>query len=210
MKIIDNLKWRYATKKFDTTKQISPQNLQLLKESVNLTASSYGLQPYKVLVITNPQIRARLREVSWGQPQITDSSVLFLFCNYLDVTPQNIDSFLKLRADVNNQDVNDSKEYGDTIKSLMKSLNPQDMSAWTSKQTYIALGTLMAAASELQIDSGPMEGFDKESYDEILGLKEKGLTASVLCALGYRSQDDPYLAFKKVRKSLDEMFEAID
>ncbi|HBZ26340.1 MAG TPA: NAD(P)H-dependent oxidoreductase [Rikenellaceae bacterium] len=209
MNIIDNLKWRYATKKFDTTKKVSAENLELLKEAVNLSASSYGLQPFKILIIENPEIREKLRAASWGQPQITDSSHLLLFCNYLEVGPEKVDGYLKLRADINNLKLEDSKDYGDMIKSLMAALTPVQMEVWTSKQTYIALGTLLAAAAELKIDSCPMEGFDKVEFNKILGLNEKGLSASVIGAVGYRSQDDPYVVFKKVRKPLAELFETI-
>jgi len=209
MNIIDNLKWRYATKKFDTTKKVSAENLELLKEAVNLSASSYGLQPFKILIIENPEIREKLRAAAWGQPQITDSSHLLLFCNYLEVGPEKVDGYLKLRADINNLKLEDSKDYGDMMKSLMAALTPEQMEVWTSKQTYIALGTLLAAAAELKIDSCPMEGFDKVEFNKILGLNEKGLSASVIGAVGYRSQDDPYVVFKKVRKPLAELFETI-
>ncbi len=209
MKITDNLKWRYATKKFNPQLKISAGNLELLKEAVNLTASSYGLQPYKVLIIENPEIREKLKAAAWGQNQITDSSALFLFCNFTEVGADKVDNFLKLRADINGLNVNDSKDYGDMMKSMLSSLTPEEISVWTSKQTYIALGTLLAASAELKIDSCPMEGFNKEQYDEILGLKERGLTASVLAAVGYRDENDPFLVFKKVRKPLSEMFESI-
>jgi nitroreductase len=209
MNIIDNLKWRYATKKFDTTKKVSAENLELLKEAVNLSASSYGLQPFKILIIENPNIREKLRAAAWGQTQITDSSHLLLFCNYLEVGPEKVDGYLKLRADINNLKLEDSKDYGDMMKSHMAALTPEQMEVWTSKQTYIALGTLLAAAAELKIDSCPMEGFDKAEFNKILGLNEKGLSASVIGAVGYRSQDDPYVVFKKVRKPLTELFETI-
>ncbi|MDP3437334.1 MAG: NAD(P)H-dependent oxidoreductase, partial [Bacteroidales bacterium] len=180
MNIIDNLKWRYATKKFNTTKKVSAENLELIKEAVNLSATSYGLQPFKVLIIENPKVREKLKAASWGQAQITDASHLFLFCNYLELGPDKVDGYLKLRAEINNLKFEDSKEYGDMMKSQMAALSPEQIEIWTSKQTYIALGTLLAAASELKIDSCPMEGFNKVEYDNILGLKEKGLSASVI------------------------------
>jgi nitroreductase len=209
MKITDNLKWRYATKKFNPELKITSENLDLLKKAVNLTASSYGLQPYKVLIIENTEIREKLRAAAWGQPQITDASAIFLFCNFTKVGPDKVDEYLKLRADVNNLNVSDSKDYGEMMKSMLSSLTPDQISVWTSKQTYIALGTLLAAASELRIDSCPMEGFDKEQFDKILGLEEKGLTASVLAAIGYRDEGDLFSSFKKVRKPINEMFEKI-
>jgi len=206
MNIIQNLKWRYATKHYDTTRKISDDKLVLLKEAVNLTASSYGLQPYKVLVITDPQIRNQLSEASWGQPQVSQASHLFLFCNFLEVSNLEVDNYFKLRAKINALDLNESKDYSEMVKAQLASMSGEQIGIWTSKQTYIALGTLLVACAELKIDSSPMEGFDKEKYDKILGLKELGLTASVLAAVGYRDSNDPFLAFKKVRKPIEDVF----
>ncbi|PKO98856.1 MAG: NAD(P)H-dependent oxidoreductase [Bacteroidetes bacterium HGW-Bacteroidetes-8] len=209
MNIIDNLKWRYATKKFNTNKKITADNLELLKEAINLSATSYGLQPFKVLIIEDPKVREKLKAASWGQAQITDASHLLLFCNYIELGPDKVDGYLKLRAEINNLKLEDSKDYGDMMKSQMAALSPAQIEVWTSKQTYIALGTLLAAASELKIDSCPMEGFNKVEFDNILGLKQKGLSASVIGAIGYRADDDPYAIFKKVRKPITEVFETI-
>lgn len=206
MDIIENLKWRYATKHYDTAHKISSNNIELLKEAVNLTATSYGFQPFKVLIISDPQIRQQLSEASWGQRQVTEASHLFLFCNFLSISNEHIDDYFKLRAQINNLDIRESTEYSNMVKVQLASMDPVQMEIWTSKQTYIALGTILAASAELQIDSSPMEGFDKSKYDKILGLKEMGLTSSVMVALGYRDPADPFLAFKKVRKPLEELF----
>ncbi|MEN6618529.1 MAG: NAD(P)H-dependent oxidoreductase [Rikenellaceae bacterium] len=209
MSIINNLKWRYATKRFDTTKKISSDKLEILKEAINLAPTSYGLQPFKVVIIENQKIREELREAAWGQPQITEASQIFLFCNFTEMGPDKIDGYLKLRAEINNTDVNEAKSYGDMMKSQMAALTPEQVLAWTAKQAYIALGTLVAAASELQIDSCPMEGFDKVKFDEILCLKEKGLTSAMLAAVGYRSAEDGTQHFRKTRKPLSEIFEIL-
>ena len=209
MKIIDGLKWRYATKYFNKEKKVSKEDISILKEAVNLTASSYGLQPYKVIVISDSKIRESLKEASWGQSQITDASHLFLFCNNLNVTDVDIDNYIQLRAKINNLNPEDSKEYADMMKSNIGSLPPEILSAWTARQCYIALGTLLAASSEMEIDSCPMEGFDNNKYDEILGLKEKGLSSAVLCAIGYRDDKDSFASLKKVRKSISDVFDEI-
>ncbi len=209
MNLVESLKWRYATKKFESSKKISKENLEYLKEAVSLIPSSYGLQPYKVLVIENPAIRGKLREAAWGQPQLTEASQIFLFCNYTAMEPEKIDEFLKMGAAINNYDAASTKEYGDMMKGQMASMTSEQIINWTSKQTYIALGSLLAAASELRIDSCPMEGFDKAKFDEILGLKAKGLTASVIGAVGYRSAEDIHQFQKKVRKPISELFEII-
>lgn len=206
MNIIENLKWRYATKHYDTARKISSNNIELLKEAVNLTATSYGFQPFKVFIIIDPKVRQQLSEASWGQRQVTEASHLFLFCNMLTVSGKEVDDYFKLRAQINNLDIKESKEYAHMVKVQLASMTPEQMHIWTAKQTYIALGTILAASAELQIDSSPMEGFDKSKYDQILGLKEMGLTSSVMAAVGYRDQADPFLAFKKVRKPLEELF----
>ncbi len=206
MNIIENLKWRYATKHFDLSRKISDNNIEFLKEAVNLTATSYGFQPFKVLIITDPGIREQLREASWGQRQVTEASHLFLFCNFRNISSKDIDGYFELRAKINNLDLQESVGYSKMVKEQVASMTPDQMEIWTAKQTYIALGTILAASAELQIDSSPMEGFDKSKYDKILGLKEMGLTSSVMAAVGYRDSADSFLAFKKVRKPLDELF----
>jgi nitroreductase len=209
MSIINNLKWRYATKKFDSSKKIQADKLEILKEAVNLAPTSYGLQPFKVLIIENQKIREQLKEAAWGQSQLTDASHIFLFCNFTEMGPEKIDNYLKLRSEINNTDVADTKPYGDMMKGQMAVLSSDQITAWTAKQAYIALGTLIAAASELQIDSCPMEGFDKGKFDEILGLKNKGITSAMIAAVGYRSEYDDTQHFKKTRKPIDEIFEII-
>ncbi len=209
MSIINNLKWRYATKKFDSSKKIQADKLEILKEAVNLAPTSYGLQPFKVLIIENQKIREQLKEAAWGQSQLTDASHIFLFCNFTEMGPEKIDNYLKLRSEINNTDVAETKPYGDMMKGQMAVLSSDQITAWTAKQAYIALGTLIAAASELQIDSCPMEGFDKGKFDEILGLKNKGITSAMIAAVGYRSEYDDTQHFKKTRKPIDEIFEII-
>jgi nitroreductase/dihydropteridine reductase len=207
MKLIENLQWRYATKKFDATKKVSQEDLENIKEAIRLSASSYGLQLYKVLVIEDPDIRKALREASWGQPQITDASHLFVFCNYASVQEADVDAYLELKADTQGLDIKNLKGYGDFMKDKLVSLSAEVQKNWTVRQTYIALGNLLAACAELRIDSCPMEGFDPARYDEILGLKEKGLTTAVVASIGYRSEEDQTQDQPKVRKAKEQLFE---
>jgi nitroreductase len=123
--------------------------------------------------------------------------------------PEKIDQYLTLRAELNDTKPEDAKGHGDMMKSRIALMNEQQLTQWTAKQAYITLGTLIAAASELQIDSCPMEGFDKSKFDELLGLKEKGLTSAVLAAVGYRSDEDKTQFYKKTRKPLNEIFETV-
>ena len=209
MELIKHLQWRYATKKFDPTQQVSGENLEKIKEAIQLSASSYGLQLYKVLVIKDKTTRETLRPASWGQSQITDASHLFVFCNYSEIKDEHIDEYVQLKADIQNADPDRLKGYGDFIKSKLGEQTTAEKNHWTARQTYIALGNLLAACAELKIDACPMEGFDPEKYNEILGLSEKGLNAAVIATIGYRSREDQTQDAKKVRKPMGSLFETI-
>jgi nitroreductase len=146
---------------------------------------------------------------SYGQAQVTDASHLLVFCNFKKVTPENVDSYLQLKADTQGMDVENLKGYGDFMKSTIGSFPAEATENWTSKQTYIALANAMTACAELKIDSCPMEGFDAAKYNELLGLTEKGLNAALVLPIGYRSEEDKSQHGKKVRKPLAELFEVV-
>jgi nitroreductase len=207
MELIKNLHWRYATKKFDTTKKVSENDLNKIKEAIQLSVSSYGLQLYKVLIIENPEIRERLKPASWNQSQITDASHLFVFCNYTDATPEAIDDFIKHTAETRNLDLERLNGYGDFIKSKLAEKSQEEKTGWLKSQTYLALGNLLSACAELKIDACPMEGFDPKEYNKILGLDKKGLNASVIAPIGYRHFDDHTIGLPKVRKPMEQLFE---
>lgn len=209
MSLIENLKWRYATKKFDPLKKVSDTDLQTIKEAISLTATSYGLESYKVLVIENEEIRKQLKPASWGQPQVTDASHLLVFCNFTEVTNDHIDALVKLKSDTQGVELEKLSGYGDFMKNTIGNMPAEVVKSWTAKQTYIALGNAMAACAELQIDSCPMEGFEAAKYNEILGLSEKGMNAALVLPIGYRSEEDQTQHAKKVRKPLNEMFEVV-
>ena len=210
MKLLENLNWRYATKKFDPTKKISQEDLENIKEAIRLSASSYGLQLYKVLIIEDEETRTKLREASWGQPQITDASHLFVFCNAAEVNPSDIDAYLELKANTQNLDVSTLQGYGDFMKVKLTALSPEAQNSWTARQTYIALGNLLAACAELQIDSCPMEGFKPSAVDDVLGLSDRNLKSALLLPVGYRSDEDPTNGLKKIRKPLEEVVIDLD
>ncbi len=208
MQLIEDLKWRYATKKYDATKKVSEEKIAQLKEAIALAASSWGLQLYRIMDIKNPAIRESLKPHSWGQTQITDASHLFVFCSHTTVSDQDTDDYLALKSKVQGMSVDDLKGYGDFMKMKINEKTPEQIVPWTEKQTYIALGNALAAAAALKIDSTPIEGFEAEKYNEILGLTEKGLTASVVLAIGYRHEEDATKDQPKVRKSIDTLFES--
>ena len=194
---IENQNWRYATKKFDATKKVSTEDLETLKKAIQLSSSSYGLQLYKVFIIENPEVRAQLQPVSWGQSQIVDASHLLVFANIVNVQESHIDAYVQNIADTRGLSVENLKGYSDFMKSKIVPLPVEQKAVWTSKQTYLALGNLLNAAAELKIDVTPMEGFEPEKYNEILGLDKLGLNASLVAAIGYRHEEDEHNTLQK-------------
>ena len=209
MQLIENLEWRYATKRFDSSKKISSDKLEKIKRAIQLSVSSYGLQLYKVLIIENSELREKLSPVSWDQPQITEASHLIVFCNYQKVSENHVDDYFERIAKIQNIDIKMLSDYRDFMKNKITEKSEMDRANWTAKQTYLALGNLLNACAELKIDACPMEGFDVEKYNEILELGPKGLSAAVIATIGYRSNDDDSQYRKKVRKPLSELFEIL-
>jgi nitroreductase len=203
---IKDANWRYATKKFDATKKVSDEDFNTLKEAIRLSASSYGLQPYKVFIIENPELRAKIQPVAWGQSQIVDASHLIVFANITNFGDAEIDASLALTAETRGLSSDALKGYGDFMKSKISTLPEETRNVWTAKQTYLALGNLLNAAAELRIDVTPMEGFEPEKVNEILGLNKQGLNATLLATVGYRHEDDATQHYIKVRKSNEELF----
>ncbi len=203
---IENQNWRYATKKFDATKKISNNDFETLKKAISLSASSYGLQPYQVFIIENPELRAQLQPASWGQTQIVDASHLLVFANIVDLNEKQIDDYIANMAQTRGLNIENLKPYSDFMKSKIMTLPLDSKSNWSSKQTYLALGNLLNAAAELKIDVTPMEGFEPAKYNEILGLNALGLNASLVAAVGYRHEEDVTQHYTKVRKPNEELF----
>jgi len=204
--ITQALEWRYATKQYDASKKLSTENLDILKESVRLAPTSFGLQAFTVIDVTNPELREKLKAASWGQSQITDASHLFVFTVPNDITDTDVDAFISHTAEVRGVSVESMAGYTGMIKGSVNSRTPEQKAIWAAKQAYIALGFLLETAALLEVDATPMEGFDNGQYNEILGLTEKGLQAVVVCTLGYRSSEDTYAGLAKVRKSESDMF----
>ena len=202
---IDDLNWRYATKKFDNTKEISAKDLDTLIEAIQLTASSYGLQPYEVIVVKDAALREELKAASWNQTQITDSSEIIVLANKTHISSSYVDSYLQDIAQTRGLKIENLAGLKGMLESTILQLKPEDQSIWAAKQAYIALGNLLSAAAHLKIDACPMEGFDAVKYDELLNLKEKGLTTAVITTVGYRSEDDQTQHDAKVRKSKEDL-----
>lgn len=203
---LENQNWRYATKKFDASKKISAEDLKTLKEAIRLSSSSYGLQPYKVIVVENPELRAKIQPAAWGQSQIVDASHLIVFANITNFGNAEIDEALANFTTTRGLPSDALNGYGDFMKSKISSLPVETRNVWTAKQTYLALGNLLNAAAELKIDVTPMEGFEPTLVNEILGLDKLGLNASLLATIGYRHKEDETQHYKKVRKSNEALF----
>ena len=203
--IVDKLNWRYATKKFDSSKKVSEEDLETLLEAARLTASSYGLQPYEIYVIEDTNVRQKLRKASYDQPQITDASYLIVLANKPTFNETMIDDYIANIMAIRGVSKKDLEGFSQTMKSTLLDLPDAYKNTWTSNQTYIVLGNLMTVASEMKIDTCPMEGFDKDKYNEILGLTDKDLNAAVVLAVGYRSADDTTQHYPKVRYSKEQI-----
>jgi nitroreductase len=203
--IIDALNWRYATKKFDPTKKISSADLDTILESLRLSPSSYGLQPWKFIVVKDEHTRAELRKSAWNQSQITDASDLIILCQFETMTSSHIDSYFESMAKTTGQAPEKLVGYKKMIQDSVNSISDEKAGAWMKQQVYIALGVATTTAAVLGIDSCPMEGFDNASFDLILGLQELGLKSAVLLPIGYRTADDAQASLKKTRFGINEV-----
>lgn len=206
MSLVEKLNWRYATKKFDHTKKLSTEQLSELLAAVRLAPSSIGLQSYKVIVVEDPAVREQLRIAAHGQSQITDASQLIIFASETKLDEAYVKNFIDLVAEKRQTARENLAGYEQMILGNVNRLSEDQRLVWSNKQTYIALGVLLTAAAEMGIDACPMEGFNAAQFDEILGLKEKGLTTAVIAAVGFRSEDDNYSKLVKVRKPEEELF----
>lgn len=203
MKLIEDLKWRYATKSFQN-RRIPEHDLEVIIEAINLSASSTGLQPYRLVVVEDQQLKKELGEGSFNL-QIAESSHLIVFAAYSSIDQQMIDEYIQRTARVRSMPVENLTEFHNNISGYLLSRSDEENFNWSSRQAYIGLGTGLVAAANLRIDATPMEGFDAEKFDTLLGLKERNLKSVVILALGYRDEERDYLAnLKKVRVAKDE------
>ena len=205
MSITNALQWRYATKRMNGAK-IPKEKMDAILDSISLAPSSFGLQPYSILIIEKKEILEKIKPIAMMQPQITEASALLVFAAWEKITSEKINNYIKQIATDRNVSVDSLNELKGHIEAQLKN-SELDNFVWNSKQAYIALGVALVAAADEQIDSTPMEGFDKVLLDNLLNLKEKGLRSSVLLALGYRDAKNDYLGnLKKVRREKEKLF----
>ncbi len=197
--LLTSLHWRYATKRFDATRTIPTATWDAIEESLVLTPSSFGLQPWKFLVITDPGIRSNLLAESWSQTQVTEASHYVVLTARTDLTTADIDTWMERMVEIQGSTLESVAPLKGMIQGFAQRLSHEDRHAWNTRQSYIALGQLMASAALLGIDACPMEGISPTGYDHILGLEGSGYATVVACALGYRAADDKYATTPKAR-----------
>lgn len=205
--LVAQLHWRYATKQFDPQLKIKPADWAALEQSLLLTPSSFGLQPWKFVVVSDPATREKLGAASWGQRQIVDASHLVVFAIKKNLTEADIAAFVEHTAKVRGADPATLSGYRDMmVGSIVQGRTEAERKEWAARQAYIALGNFLTSAALLGIDACPMEGIEPARYDEILGLDKQGLHAVVVATAGYRAATDKYAALPKVRFPGSEVF----
>ena len=206
---IDDLNWRYAVKQFDASKKVSDEDLQKLIDAVQLSASSYGLQPYKILVVKDQAVKEKLKAAGYNQSQFSDATAVFVFAHQTDFDAELVDSYIELSERIKELETGTLEGYANLMKNALLNLPQEAKAGWTSRQAYIALGNLLSAAAAHKIDACPMEGFEAAAFDEILGLTEQNLHAVVVAAVGYRSAEDETQHAPKVRRPQEELFQIL-
>ncbi len=203
--IIDRLKWRYATKKFNSEKILPKKTLEQLKEAFNLTATSYGLQPVTLVIVKDKEKRKKLLPHSWDQHQVVDASHLLVFCVEEKLSPEYIQKYFKRVKTIRNTPDEILKPFEEFLLDSFEEQSSDEIRTWATNQAYLALGNLLTVCAATNIDACPMEGFNPTEYDRILGLKEKGLTSVLLLPVGYRDETDFMAKEKKVRKDMKDV-----
>lgn len=205
MNNIEALRWRYATKKFDENRILSEDKIEILKHAFNLTATSYGLQPIKMVIVHNKKVQAKLVEHSFNQKQVASASHVLVLCIEREINEKFIENYFnyvqKIRATPNEI----LSPFKDFLIDDFKSKHMDEIASWATNQAFLAMGTLLTIAATEAIDACPMEGFEPDKYDEVLGLDKLNLRSVLVLPVGFRAKDDMFSEFKKVRRPLSDM-----
>ena len=204
MDLIEKLNWRYATKKFDSSKKLSPEKLEILKQAFNLTATSYGVQTMKMVVVNNETIKSEMVKYCYGQEQVKGASHVLAICIQDEVSEADVDNYFDTVVKIRNTSESILGKYRKELKDFVNSRTLEELETWCVNQAYIALGNLMTVCAVEGIDSCPMEGFLPDKIDELLDLKKHNLRSVLLLPVGYRAKDDMFSDLKKVRKDISE------
>lgn len=209
MSLVRSLEWRYATKKYDTSRQLSDEQFEDLLSSVQLAPSSYGLQPYRFITVKDPAKLEQISRAAFGQPQITTASKVLVIAVETNINEETVKNYIDKAAVARNTDRKSLAVREQFVNSRLALLSPDQKVEWAEKQAFLAIGILVSAAAEAGIDASPMEGFAPQQVDEILGFKEQHLKTALLFALGYRSAEDEFATIPKVRKTKTELFTTV-
>ncbi|GGX15238.1 NAD(P)H-dependent oxidoreductase [Aquimarina muelleri] len=204
MNIIESLRWRYATKKFDNKKILPQEKINTITEAFNLTATSYGLQPLKLVIIKDKVLQKELTTHSWNQQQVADASHLLVFCIEKNIGEQYINEYFNNVKAIRNTPDEILNPFKKQLVSSFKNKSPEEIYNWATKQAYLAMGNILTICAIEAIDSCPMEGFIPEKYDETLNLSNHNLSSVLVLPIGYRAKDDMFSEFKKVRRSIND------
>lgn len=204
MNTIDSLQWRYAVKKFDDSKRLSDNQITILKNAFNLTATSYGLQTIKLVIVNNKEIRKKLVQLSWNQQQVIQASHLFVICVPKKFDTNFIENHFNLVKEIRKTPDEILNPFKERLIDMVKSKSQEELFLWNKNQAYIALGNLLTVCAVEKIDSCPMEGFIPDKYDEILELEKHNLTSILVLPVGYRADDDFMKDEPKVRKDIKD------
>ena len=204
MEYLKKLQWRYATKRFDKSRKLNTNQVEILLQAANLAPTSYGLQPFSIAMVETDQIKEKLSPAAHNQPQVTEASHLFIFAVRNQLSGKDIDEYIDRIVKTRGIPHEAVTDFGNIMKGTINSLTPEQKFGWAARQAYISIGMLLSAAALQNIDACPMEGFINEQFDELLNLKEKGLSSVAMVAAGYRSPEDEHQHYKKVRKPLEE------
>ena len=202
--IIKHLEWRYAVKKFDTEKMLSKEKIDILKQAFNLTATSYGLQPIKMVVIQNKELQKRLVSFSMNQQQVSQASHILVLCIEKKIDAKYIAKYFEKVKYVRGTSDNILEPFKDSLVTSFSNKDISEIQEWSKNQAYLAMGNLLTICALEKIDSCPMEGFSPEGYDQLLRLEENGLTSVLVLPIGFRAEDDVFSSFKKVRRNMDD------
>lgn len=205
MKNIDALKWRYATKKFDAGKVLPSEKLEVLKDAFNLTATSYGLQPIKMVIIHDKELQRKLVKHSFNQQQVATASHVLVICIEKQVDKSFIEEYFNRVHSIRSTPQDVLEPFQNFLIGDFEKKHVDEIAQWATNQAYLALGTLLTVCATEGIDSCPMEGFEPSSYDEVLGLEELNLESVLVLPVGYRAADDMFSEFKKVRRPLEDV-----
>lgn len=206
MEIIKALEWRHASKKMNG-QPVPQEKIDTVLRAIQLAPTSMGLQPFTVLVITDPEIKKQIQPIAYGQTQIVDCSHLVVFAAWADITAEQVDTYIAHTAATRNMPEENLADFKKGLMATITRNSKEENFAWASRQTYIALGFAMAAAAVEQVDSTPMEGFKPAELDQLLGLAEKGLRSVTMLTLGYRDEENDWLAkLPKVRRNKEDLF----